>query len=236
MTIDVDLEGKVVAVTGGFGNLGTAVVKAAIAAGARVAAIDQAPAPSRADALTGAMLLGGVDLTSLAEAQKAFTRIVDGLDRLDALVNIAGTFRWEPEEGTGLETWDLLYNVNLKTAVSASKAAVPHLVKSRDGRIVNIGSASSARGATGMGAYSASKSGVARLTESLAEELEDRGVLVNAVLPATMDTPANRADMPKADFTRWVKPEAVASVIVFLLSRDARAVTGALIPVVGRAP
>jgi NAD(P)-dependent dehydrogenase (short-subunit alcohol dehydrogenase family) len=235
MTIDVELEGKVVAVTGGFGSLGTAVVKAAIAAGARVAAIDQASAPSRADALAGAMLVGGVDLTSLAEAQKAFARIVDELDRLDALVNIAGTFRWEPEEGTGLETWDLLYNVNLKTAVAASKAAVPHLVKSGTGRIVNIGSAASAKGGTGMGAYSASKSGVARLTESLAEELEDRGVLVNAVLPATMDTPANRADMPKADFTRWVKPEAVASVIVFLLSRHARAVTGALIPVIGRA-
>jgi NAD(P)-dependent dehydrogenase (short-subunit alcohol dehydrogenase family) len=217
-----ELEGKVVAVTGGFGSLGTAVVKAAIAAGARVAAIDQAPAPTRPDALAGVMLLGGVDLTSLAEAQKAFARIVDELDRLDALVNIAGTFRWEPEEGTGLEAWDLLYNVNLKTAVAASKAAVPHLVKSGDGRIVNIGSASSAKGGTGMGAYSA-------------EELEDRGVLVNAVLPATMDTPANRADMPKADFTRWVKPEAVASVIVFLLSRHARAVTGALIPVVGRA-
>jgi NAD(P)-dependent dehydrogenase (short-subunit alcohol dehydrogenase family) len=235
MTIDLELEGKVVAVTGGFGSLGTAVVKAAIAAGARVVAIDQAPAPSRADALAGAMLLGGVDLTSLSAAQKAFARIVDELDRLDALVNIAGTFRWEPEEGTGLETWDLLYNVNLKTAVAASKAALPHLVRSGDGRIVNIGSASSAKGGTGMGAYSASKSGVARLTESLAEELEDRGVLVNAVLPATMDTPPNRADMPKADFTRWVKPEAVASVIVFLLSRDARAVTGALIPVVGRA-
>jgi NAD(P)-dependent dehydrogenase (short-subunit alcohol dehydrogenase family) len=227
----MELEGKVVAVTGGFGSLGVAVVNAASAAGARVAAIDQAPAPSRA----GAMPLGGVDLTSLAQAHEAFARIVGELGRLDALINVAGTFRWEPEAGTGLETWDLLYNVNLKTAVAASKAALPHLRKSGDGRIVNIGSASSAKGGTGMGAYSASKSGVARLTESLAEELEDSGVLVNAVLPATMDTPANRADMPTADFTRWVKPEAVASVIVFLLSRHARAVTGALIPVVGRA-
>jgi NAD(P)-dependent dehydrogenase (short-subunit alcohol dehydrogenase family) len=231
----MELEGKVVAVTGGFGSLGVAVVNAASAAGARVAAIDQAPAPSRADALAGAMPLGGVDLTSLAQAHEAFARIVGELGRLDALINVAGTFRWEPEAGTGLETWDLLYNVNLKTAVAASKAALPHLRKSGDGRIVNIGSASSAKGGTGMGAYSASKSGVARLTESLAEELEDSGVLVNAVLPATMDTPANRADMPTADFTRWVKPEAVASVIVFLLSRHARAVTGALIPVVGRA-
>jgi NAD(P)-dependent dehydrogenase (short-subunit alcohol dehydrogenase family) len=227
----MELEGKVVAVTGGFGSLGVAVVNAASAAGARVAAIDQAPAPSRA----GAKPLGGVDLTSLAQAHEAFARIVGELGRLDALINVAGTFRWEPEAGTGLETWDLLYNVNLKTAVAASKAALPHLRKSGDGRIVNIGSASSAKGGTGMGAYSASKSGVARLTESLAEELEDSGVLVNAVLPATMDTPANRADMPTADFTRWVKPEAVASVIVFLLSRHARAVTGALIPVVGRA-
>jgi len=85
-----------------------------------------------------------------------------------------------------------------------------------------------------MGAYAASKAGVARFTESLAEELEDRGVTVNAVLPATMDTPMNRTDMPKADFSRWVKLEAVADVVVFLLSERARGVTGALIPVVGR--
>jgi len=230
----MNLQGTVVAVTGGFGSLGVAVVRAARAAGATVAAIDRAARPSGVESLTGAMLLDGVDLTSLAEAEIALSRVADRFGRLDALVNVAGAFRWEMIEGTGLDTWDLLYNVNLKTAVAASKAALPHLAKS-GGRIVNVGSATSSKGAAGMGAYAASKAGVARLTEALAEELEDRGVTVNAVLPATMDTPANRADMPSADFTRWVKPEAVASVVVFLLSKHARAVTGALIPVVGRA-
>jgi len=230
----MNLQGKVVAVTGGFGSLGVAVVRAARAAGATVAAIDRAARPSGVESLTEAMLLDGVDLTSLAEAEIALSRVADRFGRLDALVNVAGAFRWEMIEGTGLDTWDLLYNVNLKTAVAASKAALPHLAKSGGGRIVNVGSATSSKGAAGMGAYAASKAGVARLTEALAEELEDRGVTVNAVLPATMDTAANRADMPDADFTRWVKPEAVASVVVFLLSEHARAVTGALIPVVGR--
>jgi NAD(P)-dependent dehydrogenase (short-subunit alcohol dehydrogenase family) len=230
----MELQGKVVAVTGGFGSLAAAVISATKAAGAKVAAIDSAPRPSGSAALAGAMLLDGVDLTSLADAEAAFSRIVGELGRLDALVNLAGTFRWEMIEGTSLETWDLLYNVNLKTAVAASKAALPYLVKSGDGRIVNVGSATSGKGGAGMGPYAASKSGVARLTESLAEEFEDRGVTVNAVLPATMDTPPNRADMPNADFTKWVKTSAVASVVVFLLSKQARAVTGALIPVVGR--
>jgi len=103
------------------------------------------------------------------------------------------------------------------------------------GRIVNIGAgAAVARAAAGMGAYTASKAGVAKFTEALAEELKDRNITVNAVLPSTIDTPANRADMPKADFSRWVTPQAIADVIVFLLSEQARAVTGALIPVSGR--
>jgi len=230
----MDLQGKVVAVTGGFGTLASAVVRAALAAGARVAAIDRVAAPAGAGAPEGAMVLGDVDLTSLGAAESALSRVAAELGGLDALVNVAGTFKWEMIEDGDLATWDLLYSVNLKTAVAASKAALPFLAKSRSGRIVNVGSAASTKGGAGMGAYAASKSGVARLTESLAEELEDRGVTVNAVLPATMDTPANRADMPKADFSRWVKPESVANVVVFLLSERARAVTGALIPVVGR--
>ncbi len=230
----MELRGKVVVVTGGFGSLGVAVGRAVRAAGASVAAIDRAARPSGIEALEGAMLVEGVDLSSLAEAERALSEVAEGLGRVDALVNVAGTFRWEMIEGAALDTWDLLYNVNLKTAVAASKAVLPHLAKAGGGRIVNVGSATSGKGSAGMGAYAASKSGVARLTEALAEELEDRGVTVNAVLPATMDTPANRTDMPNADFAKWVKPEAVASVVVFLLSEQARAVTGALIPVVGR--
>jgi NAD(P)-dependent dehydrogenase (short-subunit alcohol dehydrogenase family) len=133
-----------------------------------------------------------------------------------------------------LGTWDLLYRVNLRSAVSASRAALPHLLKRGGGRIVNIGAGAATKAGAGMGAYAASKAGVAKLTEALAEELKDRAITVNAVLPSIIDTPANRADMPTADFSRWVTPQAIANVIVFLLSDQASAVTGASISVPGR--
>jgi NAD(P)-dependent dehydrogenase (short-subunit alcohol dehydrogenase family) len=102
------------------------------------------------------------------------------------------------------------------------------------GRIVNIGAAGAAKAGKGTGAYAASKAGVAKLTEALAEELKDQGINVNAVLPSILDTAPNRADMPDADFTRWVAPAALADVVVFLASNGARAITGASIPVSGR--
>jgi NAD(P)-dependent dehydrogenase (short-subunit alcohol dehydrogenase family) len=229
------LAGKVVAVTGGSGQLGTAVVRAALAAGARVASLDHAAAPRDTAALEGALAFGGFDLAEPDAAARALDQVVEKLGGLDALVNVAGTFRFENLADGSLETWDLLYRVNLRTAVSASRAALPHLFRRGGGRIVNVGALAAAnRAAGGMGAYTASKAGVLKLTEALAAELKDHGITVNAVLPSTIDTPANRADMPKADFSRWVAPQDLASVIVFLLSDEARAVTGALIPVAGR--
>lgn len=229
----MQLQNQHVLVTGGFGTPGLAVVRAALAAGARVTAVDRAKAPA-IDAPAGAHLLGDVDLADAATAAATFDRIAAGGGGLDALVNVAGTFRWETVEGGSLDTWDLLYRVNLRTAVAASKAALPHLVARGGGSIVNVGAGAAAKAGAGMGAYAASKSGVARLTEALAEELKDRAITVNAVLPSIIDTPPNRADMPKADFDRWVKPAQLADVIVFLLSPQARAITGALIPVSGR--
>lgn len=229
------LQGKIVAVTGGFGQLGKAVVQAALDAGAQVAALDQAHAPADAKVLGNAVALGDIDLAEPDAAVRAVDQVVARFGGLDALVNIAGTFRWETLEQGSMDTWDLLYRVNLRSAVSVSRAAIPHLLERGRGRIVNIGAgAAAAKAGTGMGAYTASKAGVAKLTESLAEELKDRGITVNAVLPSIIDTPANRADMPKADFSRWVQPKAIADVIVFLLSDAAYAVTGALIPVTGR--
>ena len=116
----------------------------------------------------------------------------------------------------------------------ASQAAVPHLLAHGRGCIVNVGALAATSAASGLGAYAAAKSGVARLTEAMAEEFKDRGITVNAVLPSILDTPANRADMPQADVTRWVQPIALARVIAFLLSDAAAPVTGALIPVRGR--
>ncbi|MCR6700425.1 MAG: SDR family oxidoreductase [Dokdonella sp.] len=224
------LQGKRIVVTGAFGALGSAVVEAAQAAGARVAAIDRsAEAPP---ALAAASTHGGVDLGDAAAATAVFERIGAAFGGIDALVNVAGTFRWETVEGGSLDTWDLLYAVNLRTAVAASRAALP--LFGGGGRIVNIGAAAAARAGAGMGAYAASKAGVARLTEALADELKDRAITVNAVLPSIIDTPQNRADMPDADFARWVAPADLAAVIMFLLSDAARAVTGASIPVTGR--
>jgi len=122
----------------------------------------------------------------------------------------------------------------VKTAANASRAALKLLRASPAGRIVNIGAAGAVKAAAGMGAYAAAKAGVHRLTESLAEELKADGVTVNAVLPSIIDTPANRADMPDADFSAWVAPADLAEVILFLASPAARALTGALIPVTGR--
>jgi NAD(P)-dependent dehydrogenase (short-subunit alcohol dehydrogenase family) len=151
---------------------------------------------------------------------------------IDALLNIAGGFAWERLDGGDAATWDRMYALNLKTALNATKAALPHLVAS-NGAIVNVGAAGALKAGAGMGAYAASKSGVHRLTESLADELKGR-VRVNAVLPSILDTPQNRKDMPKADFSAWVQPDDLAKVMLFLASEDARAITGALVPVTGR--
>jgi NAD(P)-dependent dehydrogenase (short-subunit alcohol dehydrogenase family) len=231
----MNLSGRVVAVTGGFGRLGVAVAQAALAAGAKVAALDVALSPGDPKALGNALALGGLDLAEPVTVARALDTVAAKLGGLDALVNVAGTFRWQTLEQGTVEAWDLLYRVNLRTAVSASRAALPLLLRAGGGRIVNVGAAAAAaKAGTGMAAYAASKAGVLKLTEALADEVKDRGITVNAVLPSIIDTPANRSDMPTADFTRWVTPSDVANVIVFLLSDEARAVTGALIPVTGR--
>jgi len=230
----MNLNGKRVAVTGGFGALGVATVNALQAAGARVAAIDRASAAPAGVSLGDAKTFGGVDIGDAAAAKATFAKAAEALGGLDALVNIAGTFRWEKIADGGLETWDFLYNVNLRTAVAASQAALPFLAASRSASIVNIGAMGAIRAGTGMGAYAASKAGIFKLTEALAEELKEKDITVNAILPSIIDTPPNRADMPDADFSRWVRPEQLAATIGFLLSADAQAITGASIPVSGR--
>ena len=150
-------------------------------------------------------------------------------------MHTAGAFAFETLEGGALDTWDRLYAANLRSAVVAARAALPHLRHRGHGaRLVFIGAAAAARAGRGMGAYAASKAGVARLAESLADELKDAGITVNAVLPSVLDTPANRAAMPEADPRRWVTTRQLADVVLFLLSPQAQAVTGASIPVVGR--
>lgn len=219
----------IVAVTGAAGALGRAAVAHLAAAGWQVVGIDLGEVPAESVALA----LGGVDLTDEQAMTAAAARIEKDLGRLDGLVNIAGGFVWETVSDGSVATWDRLYQMNVRTALVTSRALLP-LLRVQGGAIVNIGAAAATRAAAGMGAYAASKAGVARLTEALAEELKDEGVRVNAVLPSILDTPANRKDMPDADFSRWVSAGQLAEVIAFLLSPAAAPITGALIPVTGR--
>jgi NAD(P)-dependent dehydrogenase (short-subunit alcohol dehydrogenase family) len=225
------MQGKCVIVTGAFGVLGGAVCEALLERGARVAAADVAQAPpGRASA--DLIPFGGYDLGDPGGATAVVEAAVVALGRLDALINVAGGFAWETLGGGVPQTWDKLYRMNLATCANMCRAALPHLTAS-GGRIVNIGAGGAVKAAAGMGAYAAAKGGVHRLTEALAEELKGK-VAVNAVLPSIIDTPANRGDMPDADFSTWVAPNDLAEVIIFLASDQARAVTGALVPVSGR--
>lgn len=223
---------KVVVVTGGFGVLGQAIAEAALAAGAFVA-LPGREAKSRIAEQERLLVLGGVDLTDFAAVKQAFETVATRFGKIDGLANVAGGFRWQTLADGGLDGWTEQFRMNLLTAATATKAALPYL-RTSQGAIVNVASAPAKKAGAGMGAYAASKSGVLRLTESLAEEEKNAGVRVNAVLPTIIDTPRNRADMPKADFTRWVKPEEIAKAILFLLSGEATAITGAELLISGR--
>ena len=231
----VQLDGRKVVVTGGFGILGRAVGTLLGQRGAQVALLDRAAVPDGVDVTNGSRALGGIDLADPRAAADAMQVLSERLGGIDAVVNVAGGFTWETVEASGIETWDRLYAMNLRTAVISTQAALPYLLAARGiGRVVNVGALAALKAGLGMGAYAASKAGVVRFTEALAEELKDKGVTVNAVLPSIIDTPANRSDMPEADASRWVAPEALAAVIAFLLSDDAAPITGACLPVAGR--
>jgi len=223
--------GKVVVVTGASGALGKVVAASALARGARVAGIDHAK--SQPDAGDNKIELGGVDLTDEAQAKRAMATVAERFGKIDALINIAGGFAFETVADGDSATWHRMYALNVLTTLHASRWAIPHLAAAGAGRIVNVGAMGALQAGSGMGAYAASKAGVHRLTEALAAEWKGK-ITVNAVLPSIIDTPANRASMPNADFTKWVRPEELANVILFLVSDAASAVTGALLPVNGR--
>lgn len=227
----MSVQGKTVVITGAFGILGAAVARRAKAQGATVVLIDHAPAPQ--DEFTRSCIaLHGVDLTDPEAATRAMNAARDKAGALHALMNIAGGFVWEKTAEAPLATWERMFALNVKTTVNATKAALPHLIENK-GAIVSVGANAALKAAPGMGAYTASKQGVHKLTESLAEELKGQ-VRVNAVLPSLLDTPQNRRDMPDADPTKWVAPDELAAVMLFLASDEASAITGALIPVTGR--
>ena len=222
---------RVTVITGASGVLGRAIADAALARGDAVAAIDFGPVAREDD--DDWMGLGGMDLTDPAAAQTALNAAAQRFGRVDNLLNAVGGFVWQTTDGP-LEAWDRMHRMNLTTVLNVCRAALPHLTQSDAGRIVNVGALGALQAGSGMGAYAASKSGVHKLTQALAEETKATALTVNAVLPSIIDTPANRADMPDADASTWVQPAELAAVILFLASDAASAVTGALVPVKGR--
>jgi NAD(P)-dependent dehydrogenase (short-subunit alcohol dehydrogenase family) len=225
------MQGRVLLVTGALGALGKVVTETAQARGARIAGIDHAP--SQAPATAGRIEIGGVDLSDAAQAKAAVDAAAGHFGRLDALINIAGGFAFETVGDGDSRTWQRMYALNVLTALNASRAALPHLAAAKTGRIVNIGAMGALQAGAGMGPYAASKAGVHRLTEALASEWKGK-VTVNAVLPSIIDTAANRAEMPNADFSKWVTAQELAEVILFLAGEAASGISGALIPVSGR--
>jgi len=225
------MDAKVIVVTGASGALGRVVAEAALARGARVAGVDHAV--SQIPTTANRIELGGVDLSDAAQAKKAIDAVAAHFGRCDALINIAGGFAFETVADGDPKTWQRMYALNVLTALNASRAAIGYLSAHGAGRIVNVGAMGALQAGAGMGAYAASKAGVHRLTEALAAEWKGK-ITVNAVLPSTIDTPANRASMPRADFGKWVTPQELAEVILFLASDAASAVTGALLPMSGR--
>lgn len=226
------LSGKVVVVTGASGQLGRALADEVLAQGGQVALLDISGA---ADSTRSGARQWTLDLASLPAAREVLEEVAMHFGRVDALANVAGGFRWQTLAGSeDLSEFGALHSINLVTCVNACKAVLPHLERAGGGRIVNVGAMGALKGASGMGAYAASKAGVMRFTEALADELKTKGITVNAVLPSIIDTPQNRADMPKANPDQWVKPREIARVMTFLMSDAAAAVTGALVPVTGR--
>jgi NAD(P)-dependent dehydrogenase (short-subunit alcohol dehydrogenase family) len=230
------LEGKVILVTGASGNLGGVVAERAVAAGARVAVTDRAAAKlkvrfAESDSIK---LFPGVELANSASCADYVEKTVARFGRVDGLISTVGGFAFTNVSEDSYETWERMLTMNVKTAFHVSQAALPAMKANGSGSIVLTGATAALKAPGGVSAYAASKSGVMRLAESLADEVKGEGIRVNAVMPSLIDTPENRAAMPDADRSGWVSPEEISDVMLFLISDAARAVTGALIPVTGK--
>jgi NAD(P)-dependent dehydrogenase (short-subunit alcohol dehydrogenase family) len=225
---------RTVIVTGAAGNLGGAVARVFADLGANLVLVDlkreglERAFGSENDqrSFAPANLLEMTAATGVAQAALA------RFGRIDVLCNIAGGFRMgEKVHETSDENWNFLFDINTRTLLHAVRAVVPHMVAAGGGKIVNVGAFAAQKGVAQMGAYTASKGTVIRMTEAMAAELREKNINVNCVLPTIIDTPENRAAMPKANPEKWVAPADLANVIVFLASDGARAVHGAAVPV-----
>jgi NAD(P)-dependent dehydrogenase (short-subunit alcohol dehydrogenase family) len=225
---------RTVIVTGAAGTLGKAVAAAFSNLGENLVLVDL-----KRESLEKAFgseddrrLFAPANLLEMAESTRVVQAALARFGRIDVLCNIAGGFRMgETVHETSDENWNFLFDINARTVLHAVRAVVPQMLSAGGGKIVNVGAFGAQKGAARMAAYSASKATVIRMTEAMAAELREKNINVNCVLPTIIDTPENRAAMPKADPAKWIAPNDLANVILFLASDAARAVHGAALPV-----
>lgn len=240
MNAKFDFSGKVVIVTGAAGNLGQAAAHAFEQAGARLALLEYARETLGGlfPALAGSadhLLVEGLDVTDAAAVKQTLQAVNEQLGRVDVLVNTVGGYKaGKPLHETDYATWDFMLNLNARSVFTMCRETLPYMVAQQSGKIISTAAAPALQGSANSSAYGAAKTAVARLTESMAAEYKDLNINVNAILPAAIDTPQNRAAMPNADFSKWVTPEAIARVILFLASDAAEPLNGVLLPVFGR--
>jgi NAD(P)-dependent dehydrogenase (short-subunit alcohol dehydrogenase family) len=237
-----ELSGKVAVISGAGGNLGLAVVRRLHAENVKLALIDRNEDRLRQTLRgehidDGGVLVGPVDLTKKTEIDPFIDKVATTFGKIDILVHTAGGYKpgapvHEMDEGL----WNFLIDLNLKIAFLLGGAVARCMIeKGTQGRLINISGRAALGGGATISAYSAAKAGLLRLTESMSAELLDRGITVNAIMPSTIDTPQNRQSSPNEDFSKWVSPDSLADVIAFLASDGARDISGAAIPVYGRA-
>jgi NAD(P)-dependent dehydrogenase (short-subunit alcohol dehydrogenase family) len=239
----LEFERRAVVVTGATGNLGHAVVRAYLEAGAHVAlpvrdaekgeALRAALGPLAGDAADPRLLIAAVDLADRTAMDAFVERVMRAWGRLDVLASLAGGFAAGPADD--LERISALWAQNVPSVIVPAAACLVPMRARAYGRIVSVAAGSALKAGKNSAGYAMAKGAIVRWTEALSAETKDQGITVNAILPGTIDHPVNRERMPKADPRTWVQPEEAAALILFLTSTAASGITGAAIPITGRA-